>query len=154
MMRLVEQLRAWRADHDVGDPAELVVASLAVEQIIREVGVGGSEDMRVIELEVFEILKELDEWASFSERETMRTTDTQEQGEYHGVVQRVTGTRWAPDTLEEPWKCCKCGEVIIGAVNRNRETVYVIGDDEHLGQGVKFAWGQYCDSARHGAMPV
>ena len=104
MMRLVGQLRAWRADHDVGDPAELVVASMTVDQIIGEVGGGVSEDMRVMELEVFAILKELDEWANFTDRAVMRMMHMQEPSDDETAEQagERVGTRWAQDIFGEP----------------------------------------------------
>ena len=111
MMRLVGQLRVWRADHDVGEPTDLVMASLTVDQIISEVGGGVTEDLRVLELEVVAILKELDQWANFTDREAMRMMRMRELGNdatAEQVGERV-GAQWALDFYGEPWKCQSAG---------------------------------------------
>ena len=150
-MRLVGQLRAWRANHDVGEPTDLVMASLTVDQIISEVGGGVTEDLRVLELEVCAILKELDQWANFTDREAVRMMRTRELGSdatAEQIGQRV-GAQWTLDYFGEPWKCRKCGEEIsadTGGGPRDRESVFEIDDEEshsdYLPAGTMFAWGQ------------
>ena len=94
-MRYVERSRGWRANHDTGAPAELVMASLAVEETIGELGDGVADDLHVLGVEVRAIPAELDQWTNFTDREAARRMRAREAGmqpQMQGVWTHVTGT--------------------------------------------------------------